>query len=558
MDELEESAVTPEQRRRRKRRAIWVLAVVAVLIALVITPPLINVNRLRRRIATSMSRSLGRPVHLDSVTLNILPVPGFTLQNLVVDEDPAFGSEPVLSAYTVTASLRASSLWRRHVEFGTIHFDQPSVNLVRRADGRWNFESILLHAAQEDAAPTAQTKPGPAPRFPYIEATGARLNVKLGDEKMPAALTEADFALWLPSPQQWKVRIEAKPARTDMNVSDTGILSIEATLEKAARLADVPIELTAAWRQAPLGEATRVLTGSDAGWRGDVYATATLHGTLGDAVLGGNLKLTNLRRAEFIPEQMLDVSVECSAHMAVDVAVLTAPACTVSPTPISHLGFGAVDTAPESAVYVTADKLELTGLKAAGVRVGTPKVSLAWLMDFARLWSQRTPATEAPQGTASGSFLRVGTGWQGDLRGTIRARSLNSVGDGGVKAAAVERDFSIASAGDGFTLAPFNVTFADKAALMFSATANKAGMTLRLVGSGTPHQVTFLQWAMPALADGFTQAMPGLAGSSVAALKVDLTCTREWGGEQTCVAVRAVEVVKPKKRRRGHRPNPLP
>jgi AsmA family len=546
MDELEESVVTPEQRRRRKRRVIWVLTLVVVLIALVITPPLLNVNRLRRRIATSMSQSLGRPVHLDSVTLNVLPVPGFTLQNLVVDEDPAFGSEPVLSAYTVKASLRASSLWRRQVEFGTIHFDQPSVNLVRRADGRWNFESILLHAAQEDAAPTAQSKPGPAPRFPYIEATGARLNVKLGDEKMPAALTDADFALWLPSPQQWKVRIEAKPARTDMNVSETGVLSVEATLERAARLEDVPIELAAAWRLAPLGEATRVLTGSDAGWRGDVDAAATLHGTLGDAVLGGNLKLRNLRRAEFIPEKMLDVSVECSAHMAVNVAVLHQPACTVSPAPISHLGFGAVDAAPESAVYVTADKLELTGLKASGVRVGTPKVSLAWLMDFARVWSQRAPATEVPQGTASGSFLRVGTGWQGEVHGTIQMQSLDYGPDGGV----AKRDFSIASAEDGFALAPFNVTFADKTALMFSATANRAGMTLRVAGTGRPDQVTFLQWAMPALADGFTQAMPGLAGSSVAPLKVDLTCTREWGGEQTCVSVRAAEAAKPRKRRR--------
>jgi|GEM_PF-3232807 len=551
MDELEESVVTPEQRRRRKRRLIWVLVVVAVLIALVITPPLLNVNRLRKRIATSMSQSLGRPVHLDSVTLNVLPVPGFTLQNLVVDEDPAFGSEPVLSAYTVRANLRASSLWRRQVEFGTIHFDQPSVNLVRRADGRWNFESILLHAAQEDAAPTAQTKPGPAPRFPYIEATGARLNVKLGDEKMPAALTEADFALWLPSPQQWKVRIDAKPARTDINVSDPGVLHIEATLEKAARLEDVPIELAAAWRLAPLGEATRVLTGSDAGWRGDVDATATLHGTLGDALLGGNLKLRNLRRAEFIPEKMLDVSVECSAHMAVDIAVLHQPACTVSPTPISHLGFGAVDTTPESAVYVTADKLELTGLKASEVRVGTPKVSLAWLMDFARLWSQRAPATEVPQGTASGSFLRVGTGWQGELHGTIQARSLDAGPESELAAPKlIERDFSITSEGDGFTLAPFNVTFADKTPLMFSATAGTAGMTLRLAGSGTPHQVTFLQWAMPALADGFTQAMPSLAESSVAPLKVDLTCTREWGGEQTCVAMHAAETAKPKPRRK--------
>jgi hypothetical protein len=545
MSDIEQSPDTPERRRIRRRRILWTLMAVLLLIMLIVTPPLLNVNRLRRRIATSMSQSLGRPVHLDKVTLNILPVPGFTLENLVVSEDPAFGSEPVISAGSVRARVRVSSLWRRQVEFATIRFDAPSVNLVRRADGRWNFESILLHAAQEDAAPTDQTRPGRAPRFPYIEATGARVNVKLGNEKMPLALTEADFALWLPSPQEWRLRLEAKPARTDTNVSDTGVLTVEATLQRAARVEDVPIEMTADWKRVPLGEASRVLTGNDAGWRGTVDATASLQGTLGDALLGGNLKLSDLRRAEFIPAKMLDVNMECGGHLAVTVAVLHEPMCTLSPTPIHHIGFGAVELAPPSAVYATADKIELTGLKATGARVGTPGTSLGWLMDFARLWSQRTPVEEAPKGTASGSFLRVGTGWQGELHGTIDVRSL----DAGADSKFVERGFTIASAGDGFTLAPFNLTFADKAALIFGATAGASGISLRLAGTATPHQAMFLQWAMPPLADGFTQAMPVLAGSSAAPLKVDLTCSRAWGGEQTCVAMRAPEAVKPKRRR---------
>jgi len=545
MSDIEQS---PERRRRRR---IWILVAVLAVVALIVTPPLLNVNRLRRRIATSMSRSLGRPVHLDSVTLNVLPMPGFTLENLVVSEDPAFGSEPVISAASVRATVRVSSLWRRQVEFATIRFDSPSVNLVRRTDGRWNFESILLHAAQEDAAPTDQTRPGPAPRFPYIEATGARVNVKLGNEKMPLALTEADFALWLPSPQEWRLRLEAKPARTDTNVSDTGVLTVEATLQRAARVEDVPIEMTADWKRVPLGEASRVLTGEDAGWRGTVDATASLQGTLGNALLAGKLKLSDLRRAEFIPAKMLDLDMECGGHLAVTVAVLHEPMCTLSPTPIRHIGFGAVEEAPASAVYATADKIELTGLKATGARVGTPGIALGWLMDFARLWSQRTPAAEAPKGTASGSFVRVGTkdgthaGWQGELRGTIRARSLDDTSSGGV----AERSFSIASAGDGFTLAPFNLTFADKAPLMLSATADPNNMTLRLAGTGTPHQIMFLAWAMPPLADGFEQAMPGMKGTASTPVKVDLTCTREWGGVQTCVAMRAPETVKPKRRR---------
>ena len=231
MDELEESAVTPEQRRRRKRR-------------LDLGP---GCRGSADRAGDNAAADQCEPA-AEADCDQHEPEPGaagasgqrdaersagagvYAAKNLVVDEDPAFvGRKLVFSAYTVRANLRASSLWRRQVEFGTIHFDQPSVNLVRRADGRWNLRYYPAACGAGRRAPDSQTNPGPAPRFPYIEATGARLNVKLGeDEKMAAALTEADFALWLPSPQQWRVRIEAKPARTDMNVSETGILSVEA------------------------------------------------------------------------------------------------------------------------------------------------------------------------------------------------------------------------------------------------------------------------------------------------------------------------------------------
>ena len=60
---------------RRRQSAMMALALVLVLLLLVITPPLLNVSRYQRRIVTSMSESLGRPVHLDNVTLHLLPMP---------------------------------------------------------------------------------------------------------------------------------------------------------------------------------------------------------------------------------------------------------------------------------------------------------------------------------------------------------------------------------------------------------------------------------------------------------------------------------------------------
>ena len=58
---------------RKRRRWVWVCAVVVAVLLLALTPPLLNVNRLKRRIATSTSLSLGRPVELDGVTMHLLP-----------------------------------------------------------------------------------------------------------------------------------------------------------------------------------------------------------------------------------------------------------------------------------------------------------------------------------------------------------------------------------------------------------------------------------------------------------------------------------------------------
>src|SRR5271168_5516446 len=293
------------------RRLLYLALAGLVFLLLVLLPPLISVNRYQRRISTSIGDSLGRPVHLDKVSLNLLPLPGFTLENFVVDEDPAFGYEPVIRANSVRATLRLSSLWRRRVEFSTISFTEPSVNLVHVSNGKWNLQSLLLHAAHIDAAPTAQKNSGPAPRFPYIEATGARLNLKLDREKSPISLTDADFALWLPDPQQWHLRLSAHPARTDTNVSDTGTVQLEGTLGRAASLGQVPLSLRGEWRNVPLGQASLLLLGHDAGLRGEMTLSANAQGTVSDSTMQARLQLTGARRADFVPAQPLDIDLQC-------------------------------------------------------------------------------------------------------------------------------------------------------------------------------------------------------------------------------------------------------
>ena len=71
-----------------RRRVAMVLAVLLVILCAVVVPPLISANRFRGQIAGSIAASIGRPVHMGAVTLDILPWPGFTLENFVVGEDP--------------------------------------------------------------------------------------------------------------------------------------------------------------------------------------------------------------------------------------------------------------------------------------------------------------------------------------------------------------------------------------------------------------------------------------------------------------------------------------
>src|SRR5438270_11185500 len=103
-------------------------------------------------------------------------------------DDPAFGAEPLLVCGKVTAELRLTSLWQGRLEIANLKLTAdvapPSLNLVYARD-HWHLESLLLRSQQVPTAPTAKRRAARRSRFPYIEASGGRINVKLGQEKKP-------------------------------------------------------------------------------------------------------------------------------------------------------------------------------------------------------------------------------------------------------------------------------------------------------------------------------------------------------------------------------------
>ncbi|HZD49392.1 MAG TPA: AsmA family protein, partial [Silvibacterium sp.] len=304
------TGIAPVQ--RSPVRWILLLLVLLLVVAFVVVP-WININRYHRTIADSLSSSLGRPVHLGSVQLEMLPHTGLAVTDFVVEENPGFGAEPILRAPSVLVTLRLSSLWGGHLEASRIDLDNASVNIVRDARGQWNFNSLLIQAARSPG-PTPQ-RHAAAHRLPYIEFRSARINFKTGAEKRAFSFLNSDVSIWLDEPDQWRLRFEGQPARTDLDLdlADTGIVRLDGSLNRAAALDQIPLKIHAEWSKAPLGQVSRLLLGQDSGWRGLLNAEADLAGDLRNLQVSARLRIDDAHRQEFTPLKQLNVDARCRA-----------------------------------------------------------------------------------------------------------------------------------------------------------------------------------------------------------------------------------------------------
>ena len=297
---------------RSSRRYKWIAAALVVIALAILLPPFVNVNRYRNQIAMSIGNALGRSVTVSGVELKLLPRPGLVLSGFVVADDPSFGPEPMLRAESVTAYLRLSSLWRGRLEVGTLQLENPSLNLVRRADGHWNLQDLIERSSQVSPAPTSSVTPQRRSRFPYVQSSAGRINFKLGQVKKAFAFADADFALWLESGHEWGVRLEARPMRADVPLGDTGILRAEGRFQQADSLSDTSVILKLDYSKAQLGQLTSLVYGRDRGWRGTVTASGVLAGTPSSLAVTLDSHIDDFRRYDIALGEALRLSAHCT------------------------------------------------------------------------------------------------------------------------------------------------------------------------------------------------------------------------------------------------------
>jgi hypothetical protein len=364
-----------------------VAAAVLILLALFLVRP--GVSRLKARIANSISSAVARRVEIGSVHLRFLPRPGFDLENMVIYEDPAFGAEPMLRAPEVTALVRLTSLLRGRLDIARLKLTEPSLNLVRRGDGRWNWEGLLERAAHTPLAPTAKSKAEARPGFPYIEASSGRINFKAGQEKKPYALLNADFALWQESENAWGVRLTAEPLRTDMSLSDAGLLRLNGTWRRAASLRETPLQFSLEWDRAQLGQLTKLISGNDKGWRGEVRLDATLSGTPGAMPVVVDTSIQDFHRYDISSSEGLRLTARCDGKYSSAEGMMHEIFCS------APVGDGLITLRGDAG---------LTGMQRANLSLNIEEVPVSAVAELARRAKKDLPADIVATGSVQGNF----------------------------------------------------------------------------------------------------------------------------------------------------------
>jgi len=117
--------------------------VVGVLFVIgLVLPRLVNVNRFRPKLESELSAALGRQVKVGNLSLSIFSGT-VSADDISVADDPAFSKEPFVTAKSFRAGAGIMPLiFKKTLHITGITLVEPSITLLRGANGIWNFSGL--------------------------------------------------------------------------------------------------------------------------------------------------------------------------------------------------------------------------------------------------------------------------------------------------------------------------------------------------------------------------------------------------------------------------------
>jgi AsmA protein len=127
-----------------KKHWLKIVGIVIALLVLVLValPFLINVDSFRPRIQSEASAALGRQVTLGKLSLSILSST-VKADDIAIADDPAFSTAPFVKAESLKVGVELKPLiFDKEIKVTEIVLEKPQINLIRGANGTWNFSNI--------------------------------------------------------------------------------------------------------------------------------------------------------------------------------------------------------------------------------------------------------------------------------------------------------------------------------------------------------------------------------------------------------------------------------
>ena len=273
-------------------------AAAGLLLAAGLAAPYLSADRFGERLRSSLERALGgnRRVEIGKVHFSLFKGPGFSVDSVIIHEDPAIGQEPVAyiqdsSGGGLEVAPRLWSLLGGRFVIASISLDGASINLTKSGPasewGQWNFSSFVTRSVMSSA--------------PSIHVRDSRVNFKFGDAKSVFYLMDTDLDIAPPSVAGggWRVSCSAKPARTDRSAQGLGSFSLAGRWYVAPERLDLDLELN----RSGLGEITALLRGQAGGVHGTLSARLHMAGPLDNIGIAGRLRIEDVHRWDLLPSQ---------------------------------------------------------------------------------------------------------------------------------------------------------------------------------------------------------------------------------------------------------------
>lgn len=277
-----------------KNKRIWIILAAVVCLLLIGAFALdhfLNANTYRGRIEAALSQSLNRQVRLGNLSFSIF-TGSLEASSLSIADDPSFSRQPFLTAKDIRIGVHIWPLITSHqLHITGITIDQPSITLLRRANGAWNY-STLGSSAQ--SAPSPSTSSNPLPNLTVSQLAIKDGTITIGTLPATGAphvydhvnVTASHFSL-----------ASAFPFTVSAGLPGGGTMSVKGNAGpiNPSNAAATPLTAKVTLKNADLG---RELLDSTQGIAGNANLDANIRSNGHTANLDGTLHVTKLKLAQ--------------------------------------------------------------------------------------------------------------------------------------------------------------------------------------------------------------------------------------------------------------------